>query len=277
MAHARAIQAVDQPRWECPRTGCTTPPLVGRDPDQLGQRITGHRLNHDLADLASYYPPLEDLLDHTRTTSSGGSRSGSGGGLAVPINLTILEFVDDIYLDGDDQPELGVKRTLIALEQAVCRALNLTAHPRRRPADYTGVGADPRILELIAWLRSMATRLALRQETIADDLRSQLHRLNSRAEHLLYGPRFSSTWSRCPDCAAPGPSGVGTVLAGAMKAGRMAVCLNWPACQGEDGRRTCWTYDVDVDEWLRVPEPAEAELDADDSRTLLAAAHEAGR
>lgn len=270
--HAHPTAQQHLPRWECPRTGCTSV-ITGRSDDEQAARVNAHRADHDLADLARYYPLLEQLLDHTRLPNTrGGSRSGSGGGMAVPVNLTVLEFVDDGYLDADGTCVAGVKRSLVALEATVAAALGLTPTPRGRADGYAGVGVDTRILDLIAWLRSMTTRVALRNEPVLDDLRWHLHRLNSRAEHLLYGARFSSTWSRCPDCAAPGPGGLGTVLAGKVAAGQMAVCVNYPTCHGEDGRRSCWRYDPDVEEWLRVPEPAESRLDGDAERLLTVAA-----
>jgi hypothetical protein len=269
--HAQQSDRDEPPRWRCPRTGCTAT-VHGRTDSERDARVTAHRADHDLANLARYYPLLEDLLDHTRTTGGGRSRSGAGGGLAVPVNLTVLEFVDDNYLDADGNSTPGVKHTLIALEATVAAALGVAVPGRQRPDGYEGVGADGRILDLIGWLRSMTVRVALRAEPVLDDVRWHLHRLNSRAEHLLYGARFSATWSRCPDCNAPGPGGMGTVVAGRMLSGRMAVCVNFPACAGEDGGRSCWRFDPDVDEWLRVPEPAASRLDGDAEREWTVAA-----
>jgi hypothetical protein len=210
--------------------------------------------------LSWWYPHLIDLI-RVRTTSG---RGGAGGSLAVPIDLTALDFIAGKYWSADEPPtedtvddpdnyRLGFVPTVIELEKSARRALRLQPRPRPRAEGYDGVSEDQRVVAALEWLAVHAQQLVDEAPMFADTVRAEALRLIGRASALVIGNRFDATVNVCMYCEQE------TVVADEDR----AVCRN-PQCRRPDGTRRCWRYQeiVYLDGthsgtygWVEVDEP----------------------
>lgn len=201
--------------------------------------------------LSWWYPHIVGLV-RVRTTNG---RGGAGGSLAVPVDLTALDFLAGKYWSADYAPahtvecgdpkvsqhcdgcdpdnyRLGLVPTVIALEQSARRALRLKPRPRPRVEGYDGVSSeDPRVYAALEWMAVHAQQLVDEAPMFAETLRNELLRLVGRAAAMMLGNRFTATVNACQHCEQE------TVVADEDR----AVCRN-PECRKADGSRHCWRY-----------------------------------
>jgi hypothetical protein len=203
--------------------------------------------SYDGHGLTWWYPKVVDMVGVRNT----GGRRGSGGAVAVPIDLGALDFLAGKYwaldepptertIDDPDSYRTGFTPTVIGLEQSARTALGLERRLRRRHEGYDGVSADPRVLEALAWIAAHADNIVAEAPQLAATIKHHANRLRGRAMVMLLGSRFEATVNECMYCEQL------TVIADEDR----AVCRN-PDCRRPDGARRCWR--------LLEPEPG-AEL-----------------
>jgi hypothetical protein len=205
--------------------------------------------------LAWWYPHVVNLIG----MRGGVGRRGKGGAVAVPIDLSALDFVTGNYwvleeapteatIDDPDSYRTGFVPTVMGLEQSARVALGLGRRPRRRHAGYDGVSIDGRVLDALTWMATHADNLVEQAPMLVATIRHEALRLRGRAAAMLLGGRFEATVNECMYCAQH------TVIADEDR----AVCRN-PECRRPDGTRRCWRllYSEATAEhvWTEIDEP----------------------